>query len=98
MAKQENSLAHTKWLCKYHIVFTPKYRRKIIYNQYWESIGKILRQLVILVGAVIEQIERIKGDEVVEKAQCFAELLEEQLQEMQTLVHDLVDTARLEGN
>ena len=27
------SLAHTKWLCKYHIVFTPKYRRKIIYNQ-----------------------------------------------------------------
>lgn len=45
MAKQENSLAHTKWLCKYHIVFTPKYRRKIIYNQYRESIGKILRQL-----------------------------------------------------
>ena len=39
MAKQENSLAHTKWLCKYHIVFTPKYRRKIIYNQYRESIG-----------------------------------------------------------
>ena len=45
MAKQESSLAHTKWLCKYHIVFTPKYRRKIIYNQYRESIGKILRQL-----------------------------------------------------
>ena len=39
MAKQENSLAHTKWLCKYHIVFAPKYRRKIIYNQYRESIG-----------------------------------------------------------
>lgn len=27
-----NSLAHTKWICKYHIVFTPKYRRKIIYK------------------------------------------------------------------
>ncbi|MBR3842883.1 MAG: IS200/IS605 family transposase, partial [Christensenellaceae bacterium] len=26
-----NSLAHTKWVCKYHIVFTPKYRRKVIY-------------------------------------------------------------------
>ena len=26
-------MAHTKWMCKYHIVFTPKYRRKIIYNQ-----------------------------------------------------------------
>ena len=34
MAKKENALAHTKWMCKYHIVFTPKYRRKIIYNQY----------------------------------------------------------------
>ena len=40
-----NSLAHTKWMCKYHIVFAPKYRRKIIYNQYKESIGEILRQL-----------------------------------------------------
>ena len=34
MAKKENSLAHTKWMCKYHIVFTLKYRRKAIYNQY----------------------------------------------------------------
>ena len=34
MAKQTNSLAHTKWMCKYHIIFTPKYRRKIVYNQY----------------------------------------------------------------
>ena len=45
MAETNNSLAHTKWMCKYHIVFTPKYRRKIIYNQYRESIGQILRQL-----------------------------------------------------
>ena len=36
-----NSLAHTKWMCKYHIVFTPKYRRKIIYNKYKESIVEI---------------------------------------------------------
>ena len=45
MANTSNSLAHTKWMCKYHIVFAPKYRRKIIYNQYRESIGGILRQL-----------------------------------------------------
>ena len=45
MATKANSLAHTKWLCKYHIVFTPKYRRKIIYNQYRASIGEILKQL-----------------------------------------------------
>ncbi len=45
MASKENSLAHTKWLCKYHIVFTPKYRRKIIYNQYRQSVGQILRSL-----------------------------------------------------
>lgn len=39
------SLAHTKWMCKYHIVFTPKYRRKIIYNKYKESIVEILKDL-----------------------------------------------------
>jgi len=39
------SLAHTKWMCKYHIVFTPKYRRKIIYNKYKESIVQILKDL-----------------------------------------------------
>ena len=45
MATKLNSLAHTKWLCKYHIVFTPKYRRKTIYNQYSESLKEILKQL-----------------------------------------------------
>ena len=43
--KQENSLAHTKWMCKYHIAFTPKDRRKISCNQYRESIRDILKQL-----------------------------------------------------
>lgn len=45
LANKANDLAHTKWLCKYHIVFTPKYRRKIIYNQYRKSMGEILRTL-----------------------------------------------------
>ena len=43
MANQTNSLSHTKWMCKYHIVFTPKYRRKIIYNQYRESLREIIK-------------------------------------------------------
>jgi putative transposase len=45
MAQKANSLAHTKWMCKYHIVFCPKYRRKAVYNQYREDLGQILRQL-----------------------------------------------------
>ncbi len=40
-----NSLSHTKWNCKYHIVFAPKYRRKIFYGEKKAAIGKILRQL-----------------------------------------------------
>ena len=40
-----NSLAHTKWVCKYHIVFTPKYRRKIIYNQLRADIQTIIKDL-----------------------------------------------------
>ena len=39
------SLAHTKWFCKYHIVFTPKYRRKIIYKQIKADIQQIIRDL-----------------------------------------------------
>ena len=46
MAKKEYSLAHTKWMCKYHIVFTPKYRRKIIYNQLKADIRDILRDIL----------------------------------------------------
>lgn len=45
MANKASSLAHTKWMCKYHIVFTPKYRRKVIYNQYKEDIRDILKTL-----------------------------------------------------
>ena len=40
-----NSLSHTRWNCKYHIVFAPKYRRKVFYGQKKREIGKILRQL-----------------------------------------------------
>ncbi len=40
-----NSLAHTKWVCKYHIVFTPKYRRKIIYYELRADIQKIIKDL-----------------------------------------------------
>ncbi len=45
MAHKANSLAHTKWFCKYHIVFTPKYRRKVIYNKYREDLREILKML-----------------------------------------------------
>ena len=40
-----NSLAHTKWECKYHIVFAPKYRRKVFYEEKRLEIREILRQL-----------------------------------------------------
>ena len=40
-----NSLAHTKWNCKYHVVFAPKYRRKVFYKEKRVEIGKILRML-----------------------------------------------------
>ena len=40
-----NSLAHTSWNCKYHIVFAPKYRRKVFFGERRAEIGKILRIL-----------------------------------------------------
>ena len=55
MANKTNSLSHTKWLCKYHIVFTPKYRRKVIYNQVRNDLKEIFQLLC-----------RYKGVEIIE--------------------------------
>ena len=41
----KNSLSHTKWRSKYHIVFAPKYRRQVIYRQLRKDIGSILQEL-----------------------------------------------------
>ena len=61
-----NSAAHTKWLCKYHIVFTPKYRRKIIYNQYKKDLAQILHDLCAYKG--VEIIEGHLMPDLVEDA------------------------------
>ena len=55
MANKSDSLAHTKWMCKYHIVFSPKYRRKVIYNQIRKDIGEILRTLCQYKGIEIHE-------------------------------------------
>ena len=52
-----NSLAHTKWNCKYHIVFAPKYRRKVFYQEKREAVGKILRWLCEWKGVRIVEAE-----------------------------------------
>lgn len=51
------SLAHTQWNCKYHIVFAPKYRRKVFYNEKRLEIGQILRQLCEWKGVTIIEAE-----------------------------------------
>jgi putative transposase len=45
LSMDNSSLAHTKWRCKYHLVFAPKYRRQLIYGKLKKDIGKILREL-----------------------------------------------------
>ena len=52
-----NSLSHTKWNCKYHIVFAPKYRRKVFYHDKRIEVGKILRQLCEWKGVNIIEAE-----------------------------------------
>ena len=51
------SLSHSKWRCKYHIVFAPKYRRQIIYNKIKADVGKILRLLSERKGVEILEAE-----------------------------------------
>ena len=51
-----NSLAHTKWNCKYHVVFAPKYRRKVFYNEKRAAIRDIIRTLCQWKGVEILSI------------------------------------------
>ena len=53
----KNSLAHTSWNCKYHIVFAPKYRRQVIYGKLKQDIGKTLRDLCDRKGINIIEAE-----------------------------------------
>ncbi len=55
----KDTLAHTTWNCKYHIVFAPKYRRQVIYGELKKDIGKILRKLC-----------EHKGVEIIEANAC----------------------------
>ena len=59
MKIDNNSLSHSTWNCKYHIVFAPKYRRQVIYGKIKSDIGKIIRTLC-------EQ----KGVEIIEAEAC----------------------------
>ena len=56
----KETLAHTKWNCKYHIVFTPKFRRQIVYGRIRTEIGKILRSLCERKGIEIIEAELCK--------------------------------------
>ena len=60
MKLDTNSLAHTKWECKYHIIFAPKYRRQIIYGKIKADIGQMLRKLCEYKGIEIIEAEACK--------------------------------------
>ena len=60
MKLDTNSLAHTQWECKYHIVFAPKYRRQIIYGKIKADIGQMLRKLCDYKGIEIIEAEACK--------------------------------------
>ena len=60
MKLDSSSLAHTKWECKYHIVFAPKYRRQVIYGKIKYDIGQKLRKLCEYKGVEIIEAEACK--------------------------------------
>ena len=49
------SLNHTKWDCKYHVVFIPKYRRKVLYGELRQYLGEVFRKLALQKESRIEQ-------------------------------------------
>ncbi len=53
--RQVNSLNHTRWECKYHIVFIPKYRRKALFGQIRKDLGEVLHSLARQKESLIEE-------------------------------------------
>jgi len=52
---QFDKLSHTKWECKYHVVFIPKFRKKLLYGKLKTQLGPMLRELVGRSGARVEE-------------------------------------------
>ena len=53
--RQANSLNHTRWECKYHIVFIPKYRRKTLFGQIRRELGEVFHRLARQKESLIEE-------------------------------------------
>ena len=53
------SLSHTKWECKYHVVFIPKYRRKVLYGELRQHLGEVFRDLARRKECEIEEAKRV---------------------------------------
>lgn len=70
MANKTNSMSHTKWMCKYHIVFIPKYRRKAIYGQYRADLQEIIKTLCRYKG-----VEILEGHMMIDHVSTFILLL-----------------------
>ena len=73
-----NSLAHTTWNCKYHIVFAPKYRRKILLQEYRVEMGKILRELPNFISSIKNEIseEQLKLKRVSNLIAAYEKIVE----------------------
>ena len=67
MKLDTDSLAHTKWNCKYHLVFAPKYRRQVIYGKIKKDIGIMLRKL-----CEYKQVEIIEAEATARRCICRA--------------------------
>ena len=72
------SLNHTKWECKYHVVFIPKCRRRTLYGQLRQHLGEVFRRLAMMIWippkySVSQVIGYIKGKSAIHLARVYAE-------------------------
>ena len=66
--RQVESLSHTRWECKYHIVFIPKYRRRVLFGQLRKELGSVFHRLEYAVSQVVGYI---KGKSAIHIARTY---------------------------
>ena len=89
MTSNDNKiLSHSQWNCKYHIVFAPKYRRKVFYESHRKAIMEIIRELCQWKG-----VEILEGEMAIDHTHCFDKRLNEgyAIRRAGLFIHDEID-------
>ena len=81
MSQDHNHLNHATWECKYHVVFTPSYRKKVLFEQIWQHLGTVFHELAWARGYFVSTVGR--NEEMIRAYIRNPEIADKELDQLQ---------------